>query len=349
MARKYIEQRKVERAEDKSPDYVSFFAGKVKKYIEDEGADINRRFSFGYTPLQTAIITNTPELVDELLSRHAEVSIPTLDGETALSLAAKYGSLYIVKKLIETKQIEVHKEMNVLTDLYHIAAFGGFKDTLEYLLQIGVPVNAKDSNGISALHFSAKFFCTDQENAVKLLLDKGANINISSNFGETPLHAASKHKQFQMVNLLLDYGACVDAQNNKGETALHISARKGKLSIVRKLLSEQASINITTYDGKTALHYASLYGKDRTVEYLIKEGALIDARNNCGFTPLHYSAEEGHLGVVKMLMSHNAMINPRTVHGDTPLQCAATNGHEEIKRYLIAQGALVKAPLDNST
>lgn len=53
---------------------------------------------------------------------------------------------------------------------------------------------------------------------VEYLLDKGVNVNIKNNDGDTPLHLAVKLNDFAVTKLLLDYHAKIDVVNNKNET-----------------------------------------------------------------------------------------------------------------------------------
>ena len=54
--------------------------------------------------------------------------------------------------------------------------------------------------------------------AVKLLVDLGADVNESNTGGETPLHAAAYTGANAIVEFLVDQGAIVDAKNRLGET-----------------------------------------------------------------------------------------------------------------------------------
>jgi len=55
---------------------------------------------------------------------------------------------------------------------------------------------------------------------VKLLLEKGANIEAKDNDGDTALINAAIKGETEMVKLLLEKGANIEAKDNKGETAL---------------------------------------------------------------------------------------------------------------------------------
>ncbi|MFI4937741.1 MAG: ankyrin repeat domain-containing protein [Candidatus Berkiellales bacterium] len=64
---------------------------------------------------------------------------------------------------------------------------------------------------------------------IKLLLDKGANINLKGSDGNTPLHAAISEKQVEAVKQLIEYGADLHAKNANGLTAFDQAKNLGDL------------------------------------------------------------------------------------------------------------------------
>jgi uncharacterized protein len=63
--------------------------------------------------------------------------------------------------------------------------------------------------------------------AVKFLLDLGADINTANEPGETALHGAAERGADQLVQFLVDHGAALDAKDRQGRTPLDIAAGKG--------------------------------------------------------------------------------------------------------------------------
>lgn len=109
------------------------------------------------------------------------------------------------------------------------------------------------------------------------LLDAGAEVNLSDRDNRTPLHRAAT-ATLDAVRALLNKGANVNAQSIMGETALMLAARNGRLSIVNALLDTDAALEITNRDGKTALHIAAAWGATDAVRALVQAGADINAR-----------------------------------------------------------------------
>jgi len=117
----------------------------------------------------------------------------------------------------------------------------------------------------------------DIEN-VRLLLDRGANINFKNYYyGNTALMIASIYGNLDIVRLLLDRGADldldIDLQNNHGDTALMIASLGGVEDSVLLLLTANANPNIQNYNGDTALDIAVGNGDPDIVEILNRHKA----------------------------------------------------------------------------
>ncbi len=94
-------------------------------------------------------------------------------------------------------------------------------DVVEYLLAHGEDVNQQDANEETVLHFSASL---NSFRSCKLFIESGADVNLISKSGYSPLHLASENGASDIVELLLSSKAVADVPNHKGQTALHVLA-----------------------------------------------------------------------------------------------------------------------------
>src|SRR6266699_4855953 len=92
--------------------------------------------------------------------------------------------------------------------------------------------NTRDDIGATVLMHAAAFSSTD---AVRVLLNGGADINAASNGGATALMWATGNAA--TVRLLLDRGAAVNAVTRDGISALVTAARRGNVEVMRLLLA----------------------------------------------------------------------------------------------------------------
>jgi len=94
---------------------------------------------------------------------------------------------------------------------------------------------------------------------IKKLLQKGADINQLGprryGYGSA-LHLAVREGQLDIARLLIDRGAEVDVLDTKDFTPLHNAAWNGNLEMTELLLDAGADINASTYDGDTPLSLA---------------------------------------------------------------------------------------------
>jgi ankyrin repeat protein len=79
---------------------------------------------------------------------------------------------------------------------------------------------------------------------VKLLVSKGANLNIHANMGETPLHLANN---IEIAGYLISQGCDVDLQDNSGLTAYDLALNERNPKLGGFLLSK------STRTGRTRL------------------------------------------------------------------------------------------------
>ena len=102
-------------------------------------------------------------------------------------------------------------------DIWTATATGNI-EAIKKNLAAGTDVDAKQPPGGGTPLLVAATF--GRAEAAKFLIEKGANVNASSNDGATALHGAAFFCHAEIVKLLLDRGAKVNAKNIRGETPL---------------------------------------------------------------------------------------------------------------------------------
>ncbi len=105
------------------------------------------------------------------------------------------------------------------------------------LLSADIDVNAKDTSGRTALHWSAE---NNNVILIQLLFKRGASIEAMQDTGHTPLHLAVKNNNPEAVDYLLMYHANIEAKDINGFTPLHWAAYMGHEICVAKLLANNA-------------------------------------------------------------------------------------------------------------
>jgi ankyrin repeat protein len=110
---------------------------------------------------------------------------------------------------------------------------------------------------------------------VKLLLDRGADVNVSSRNAQkvTPLHGAVTRGDAGVTNLLLDKGAQVNARQERGFTPIFSAAAAGNVELMELLVKHGADINARTDDGKTPYDFAVERKQGKAAEWLKSRAA----------------------------------------------------------------------------
>ncbi|WP_264706617.1 MULTISPECIES: ankyrin repeat domain-containing protein [unclassified Wolbachia] len=92
------------------------------------------------------------------------------------------------------------------------------------------------------------------------------------------------------VKLLVEKGANVNAKDVEGYTALHLAVTEKRLEIVRELIKSGGNVNAEEYGNKcTPLHLACMVGEKEIVEELVKAGGEIEQADKFGMTAMDYA------------------------------------------------------------
>jgi ankyrin repeat protein len=153
-------------------------------------------------------------------------------------------------------------------DVFEAAALGDCERLDAIVAGDAMQVWAVSPDGWAPLHLAAAFAGPD---AVRLLLEHGAHAHqVSRNPQRNqPLHAAvTLGDSEEAVRLLLEAGADVNATQAGGFTALHQAAASGKLEIIAVLLEHGARRDARCDQGKLPCDYARERGHATVVELL---------------------------------------------------------------------------------
>ncbi|HNR39644.1 MAG TPA: ankyrin repeat domain-containing protein [Acidobacteriota bacterium] len=190
-------------------------------------------------------------------------------------------------------------------------------DVVNYLLDAGAEVSARDQEGMTALHMVCFL---GQTRVAERMLGKWAGIDDQENVLKfTPLHAAVRGSQSSCVTMLLGRGARPNLRSAEGFTPMLQAAWRGDIAMVRVLLTGGASLTETDPMGNTALHLAALNNHPQLVELLLARKMAVNTPNQRGGTAASIAAREGHTGIVQMLQAAGA---PKTMPPAPVLQGA---------------------------
>ena len=212
----------------------------------------------------------------------------------------------------------------------HALAANGLPDALAKLLETSetaIDLNAKDEYGCAPLLWAARNGHIDM---LKLLLDKGADVETAGYNGMRALHHVCNSSKEKCVEILLEADANPNATDDANSTPLHWAAARGVLNIVVRLSDKGADPNVATKTGVRPIHKACIYGQFQIVKKLVECGADVDVQDNEGNTALHYAARMGFIECVKALVANNANKRQQNTLKQVPADLALTPEIEEL-------------------
>ncbi|OKP06952.1 Ankyrin repeat domain-containing protein 50 [Penicillium subrubescens] len=221
---------------------------------------------------------------------------------------------------------------NVNKSLLHAAKIGD-EAAVRLLLEKGAELESKDDDGWTPLACAAM---NGHEAVVSLLLEKGAELESKDDDGWTPLAWAAMNGHEAVVSLLLEKGAELESKVDDGWTPLTCAAMNGHEAVVSLLLEKGAELESKDDDGWTPLAWAAMNGHEAVVSLLLEKGAELESKDDDGLTPLAWAAKNGHEAVVKQLLATDSVdVNSNDNNGRTPLAWAVQNDNEAVVRLLL--------------
>lgn len=189
-------------------------------------------------------------------------------------------------------------------------------------------------------------------NAVKKILQDGADANKADHNGVTPLALARAINWGFVEEQLIAHGAkeatFPDPNQMCGDNTLlgyALSYQSCHTNYIYGLLDIGADPDMPDDSGKTALHWAAVFGKTELFKEMLAMGTDLNKADKEGLKPLHYACMNGNTDIAAIILdkTQNADINtPVGETARTPLMMAAArHGSYDLVEELAARGALL--------
>jgi hypothetical protein len=141
---------------------------------------------------------------------------------------------------------------------------------------------------------------------VSRLIERGADVNARDSDGVTALMGAAIDGNTELARVLIEKGADVDSQAENGWTALHIAAINGDLDVARILIEKGANVNEDDQHGETPLMLSVFEGNTVILKFLIEKDANVNAEDKAGSTALQFAVGNRQKEIVEILKSAGA-------------------------------------------
>ena len=176
--------------------------------------------------------------------------------EIVLDYACKYQDSYILKCLV-TNINDNYK--NIINNYGELLLFKIIKSSkneeqkikyINLMMKNGVDINIRNENSY-LINESLKYH---NDILAKVIIEKGANINIKDNFRKTPLmYAIENNNSSDIIELLLQKGANINDKDFNGNTPLHYACKFSNVNIVSLIMGKKPKINEQNEKGETPL------------------------------------------------------------------------------------------------
>lgn len=320
----------------------------IVEFLVSNGADVNFKECSGYTALMAAASGGNLEILKFLLDHGANGETSEQKSRALYIAVSRYRDstgISIINTLLQ-------RGAKVSSDHLSCAVSDENESVLATLLE-HADANAKNGFGkFESNTVLTKAVEGGKEKCVKLLLDAGADINLPNKEGRTPLmvllrlfSGEDKHR-IEILKMLLDRGAKLDVRDSKGDAAL-IYAVKSRSALAVEMVLEKCTktdLDVQDNDGKTALMHAICNKQWTNAGKLLEKGASPNVQDNAGKTALMYAVEFDDISrawdyygkeKIDILLDKGADVNIRDNAGKTVLTMTAERSKYNIFRELV--------------
>jgi ankyrin repeat protein len=255
-------------------------------------------------------------------------------GESLLHLAAENGRVELVNSLVDMGVDPCSAQATESPALFWMHA--GYSPEAESKLQAAnSDIHLEEEERQELLLKAAR---KGAERMVKLLLERGADVNRQGEHGETALYeAVRKGAAASVVERLIDAGATPQGEDG-GSTLLCLAAGRNDLDVMHVLMGVVGQPNPADRTGWTPLHSAAQAGAIDVIRFLLEAGAAPTADRN-GVSPLHCAAKSGSADLIQLLLEQGADPTEADGDGKTPLHYGAKYSSANVVHMLLEAGS----------
>ncbi|NP_899192.1 transient receptor potential cation channel, subfamily N, member 1 [Danio rerio] len=311
------------------------------------------------TPLHiSARVKEGERAAEMLLKSGAEVNAEQENGETALHVAARHGSLQMIRALIQEGG-DPRWRSRVGESPLHVAVRHCHAHVVQEILTFLTNEKSRrdaelcvcegNQDGETALHLAAELRTDalhqpeEDITIIQILMEHQADITaVTRQTGETPLHYSARVGNTAVLQEMLrnvptnQIQTAINKHSKNGWSPLLLAADQGHTEVVKILLQNNARVDVFDEEGKAAIHLAAQRGHQDIVDVLLSQKAFVNAKTKQGLTPLHLSAQNGSARLVRLLVeNHQASVDALSLRKQTPLHLAAMSGQLDVCSSLL--------------
>jgi cytohesin len=258
--------------------------------------------------------------------------------------AIKQNDVQHIKNLLNRQAVQPNHADTI--EALHKAAFEGYLEIVELLVNFGVDVNCRDPKQRTALDRAMENLHLD---VVDHLIQHGADVNGQDKYGQTQLHLAvdfeveetlayehSLPPSSRVTRFLLTHGADGTIKDNRNRTPLDWARDRGHQKAVKLILRAQQPLK----QAFMPLMETIKKGDSQGVKTLLAR-QIMPPDDPDAVKILNKAIFLGHLEIVKFLNEYNLDLNAQDEIDSHPLECAVEALNLELVSYLLDCGVEV--------
>ncbi|GAM43858.1 hypothetical protein TCE0_060r19013 [Talaromyces pinophilus] len=320
------------------------------KVLLDHGADPTIKDKFGRTPIRIAREVNHSEILQLLRDARRQREEQKRLGSDEVDLLppkrTDTGTIILPPRRTDT-DMSVDNEPLPLWAL----AYANLTDEATERLsgELDEDINGKDPDmGETALHHAV---ANNNEEIMRQLISRGADLNATNNYGRTPLHLAALYVCPEAGEILLDAGADVDALDQWGATPLELRGALNK-SLGVLLIERGAKLPDETNSLNAYLELAIVDGSANAVRRLVDAGAELWRKDWYGRTPFMIARSYEHEDIANLLLelgrsAGSSTVSLRSGSTDESASTTATTDTDLTSLTEVEDGFVKEIPLDD--
>ncbi|KAL8657066.1 MAG: hypothetical protein Q9226_002287 [Calogaya cf. arnoldii] len=239
------------------------------------------------------------------------------------------------------------------------AAGKGDEAKVRHLIEEGYPhqVTYKDALRIALQRVVSR----GNESLTRLLLDKGAQVNMPVEAEVSPLHRAAEPGHQNIVKALLEHAAHPNSRDRIRQTPIFPAAQRNHPNVLTTLLEAGANVNVKDEDGQTLMLCLAaekaeklMKWSNEIIEILLKTNLNLEVKDKDGRTALLWAAATGKESLARLLLTgrieRKADITATNYRGKTALHLAVESklNRVAVVKLLLQNGASVRAQSDGN-
>ncbi|APR98546.1 ankyrin repeat domain-containing protein [Wolbachia endosymbiont of Folsomia candida] len=316
------------------------------------GCEVNAKDEGGSTPLFYAVEHCNNEVAKQLVHKGADTSVRNKKGYTVFEYAVKTNSLEALSAILPhkidecgnelDKEIDIDKAKEILTKiidnqgntlLHWTVRYGCDREILNFLVESGIDINAKNKNGVAPIHIAAKY---GREDLIEFFIEKKARINVQcGKFTKSEIDDLEKVKEkgdFTEGEFIY----IRDSEKNikkdiehKKETPISIAAGNNHGNTVGMFLSNGAKANISDSRGWTPIYIAIRTACDKSCKEEEREKAYRIVEKLAMFSDIEAFKPKGGINQIV-----NGLKKAWTGKDEESFLVRATNDDERMRKIL---------------